>query len=194
MSASFNDSRTGESPPQKDVTPLPDGVGVKSNTKSPHPTQQRPMTRAYREWRSCQLLAAICGFAEARDIFVRLGIPPAIFETHDEQVVAKWALSGEVEPPEHVYDAMMREDESTYSLFESIKLQQRIRNTPRRAVFDVKRHAAYFARRWLPSVLRWAADQIERGDMAFTHAVEHLQMLLNMLAPHSHRGTEGGVG
>lgn len=183
-----------QGPPEKSATPRPGGVGDIPNTNSHHHTREQRAPRGYRDWRSCQLLAAICGFEEARRLFVRLGIPPAIFGTHDEQVVAKWALSGEIEPPEHVYDAMMREDESTYSLFESIKLQQRIRDTPRRAVFDVKRHAAYFARRWLPSVLRWAADQIERGDMALTHAVEHLQMLLSMLAPHSHRGTEGGIG
>lgn len=134
-------------------------------------------------WRQLQTLVALIDWPSAKARFQMLGIPRHYFEHEPCQVVARWALTGAIEPvPANVYAALSVPDGPGFMpLIDAIALFRQGREDW--ALIDIDRHATAYAVRWLPEYMRYWGDRMASGDAQLADAALQLDQLLTLVRP-----------
>ena len=155
--------------PKSETAPAPTRAISESNTRHHDTDPRRLFLAACRDerWREEQVIAALIVSPLAREKFRRLGIGPVFFSSSDAAMAAKWALGPTPSMTPDIERALLRPVSATTTLADQIAFHVGVLERGKRerwALRDIRRHAAWFAARWLGPHLRWMASRLEAGE------------------------------
>ena len=168
--------------PLQESAPAPGGQrGAKAGTPNDTPLTPRPiLDRPFPADTYTLFGMGALTWPRARERFMELGLPPLAFMDDDARALAAMLLADR-DPTAAELAILGRDDGERVPWIMALEMHHP--TDAEWAVHSVERFAVLYARRWLPPVLRWAAERMEAGAWTLAHAAGEIDAMLTLARP-----------